>query len=296
MYTISATVGFIGASALRARYSLAYGFSGPLPDNQWQLEAESWITGALASLQDVFVEAANGIPEALEDFRQPPPANETVTLNLCANQKIVSNGYSSFNVLGLSLILILGVAIIILDIGLEPTIAWYQSRKYRKYQLQDQSYGRDEKVAHPLYGAIEWSQTSIMQLQRMAHEESGYGDWSNCNRDVPVTEPGQLIASLDLRKVNHPSLKQKEISSSPGWDNVATFKPWGVRRSETGMDTLVGVVMDEKEAKDRQEDIPEVPPVFHAVSERGKEAEMVDAQMRATTRPKGEGQNWRALR
>jgi hypothetical protein len=195
-YTVAATVDFIGASALRARQSLSYGYSAPLSDNQWQLEAEHLIKGSPASLQDVFFDAANGMPEALEEFRQAPLANETVAQNICANQKIVSNNYSSFNVLGLSLIMALGMIIVMLDIWLEPAVRWFQHRNYRKL-LSIDIQGYERKDRHPMHAAIEWSQTNFLQFQRLAHEEAGYGNWSGCDQNVPVTELGQLLSSLD---------------------------------------------------------------------------------------------------
>lgn len=256
VYTISATVGFIGASALRARYGLSYGYSAALPDNQWQLEAEHWIKGALASLQDVFVEASNGIPEVLEDFRQPPLDTEIVAKNLCVNQKIMSTNYSSFNVLGLSLILSLGLVIIALDMGLEPTVAWWQRRKYAKHLQRNETCDQDQ-ISHPLYGALEWSNTNILQLQRMAQEEAGYGEWSGCDRDVPVTNSGQLLAPLDLRNIGHPQLRLKKPQSTPdSWNEpIISSKPWHVRRSDTGMETLIEETRAEKEGKNSLEDV-----------------------------------------
>jgi hypothetical protein len=227
VYTISATVDFIGAAALRARQSLSYGYSAPLPDNQWQLEVEHLVKGSLASLQDTFVEAANGMPEALEDFRKAPDANDTVARNICANQKIVSNNYSSFNVLGLSLILALGTIIIILDMGLSPVMEWWQRRKYSKLLSCSAQQDSEEEGKHPLHGAIEWSQTSILQLQRLAHEEAGYGTWSGCDHTVPVTEAGQFLGRLDLSDTTHPALVRKE-------EGEKQVKPW---RSNTGMKT-----------------------------------------------------------
>ncbi|KAF2026090.1 hypothetical protein EK21DRAFT_103512 [Setomelanomma holmii] len=284
VYTISATLGFIGASALRARYSLSYGYSGPIPDNQWQLEAEHWIKGTLASLQDVFIEAANGMPAALEDFRQPPAANDTVARNMCVNQKIVSNAYSSFNVLGLSLILGIGVVIIVLDTGLEPSVAWWQRRKFRKRQQLEPELGTDEKETHPLYAAIEWSQTSILQLQRMAHDEAGYGEWSKCDKDVPVTEPGQLITSLNLSNVEYPMLRQKE--ETPVSDRDET---------DTGLETLVeDQAENEKKSK---EDVDEMPPMFHAISERLDErGHGLGVHMHDEPGPEANAEDWRTLR
>ncbi|KAL6708154.1 hypothetical protein ACN47E_003338 [Coniothyrium glycines] len=264
VYTISATVNYIGASALRARYSLSYGYSAGLPDNQWQLEAEHWIKGALASLQDSFIETTNGIPESLDDFREPPLPEETVARNLCVNQKIVSNNYSSFNVLGLSLILVLGVIIIILDMGCEPAVAWWQRRKYTKALSHDpEKSAASDDTRHPLYGALEWSQTNILQLQRLAMEEAGHGDWSSCDNDVPVTEPGQNLASLDLRNLAHPLLQSKSKQVSPATtileENVAPLKSGGVRRSDTGMDTLVEQAAAGKVAKGEIESMPVSP-------------------------------------
>lgn len=243
VYTVNNMVGFIGSSSLLARYGLAYGYQGPLPDNQWQLESEHWVKGTLASLQDTFVTAANGIPESLDAFLAAPAANETVALGMCKNQKIVSTAFSSFNVLGISLILILGSWIIVLDMGLEPTVAWWQRRRYTRHQLNDQFYA-DGKTAHPLYSALEWSHTSTLQLQRLAHEEAGYGTWTACDGDTPVTLPGQQLSALSLGDVKHPVLKRLETprqweAEREEWEGIITAKPWGVKRSDTGLETLV---------------------------------------------------------
>jgi hypothetical protein len=243
MYTMNTMVGFIGSSSLLARYGLSYGYQGPLPDNQWQVEAEHWVKGTLASLQDVFVTAANGIPASLESFRETPNRNETGALSMCRNQKIVSTAFSSFNVLGISLILILGTWIIVLDMGLEPLVAWWQRRRYQKHQLKDQYYG-EGKEAHPLYSVLEWSHTSTLQLQRLAHEEAGYGTWSQCDGSVPVTFPGHQLAPLTLSDVKHPVLKKLRTKSQweadrEEWEEIIAMKPLGVKRSDTGLDTLV---------------------------------------------------------
>lgn len=210
---LSTTVYYVGASALRARYGLSHGFSGPLPANQWQLEVEHLKNGMLASLQDAFVVVANGVPEALEEFRQPPMANESMPRMMCANQKIVSNAYSSFNVMGVCLILIIGTLIILLELGLEPAISWWRRRKYRKHHVLDMECGSNVKSGHPLYSTLEWSQTSVLQLQRLAHESAGYGNWSGCDKTVPVTERGEVLACLDLNESEHPVLQAAKMSS-----------------------------------------------------------------------------------
>ncbi|EAT82077.1 hypothetical protein HBH56_105310 [Parastagonospora nodorum] len=213
MNLFSDAVFYVGASALRARYSLSGAGSGPLPDNQWQIEAEHLQKGCLASLQDAFVLTAHGVPEALEEFRQPPLANETMPKLICANQRITSNSYSSFNMMGVGLILAIGLLIIMLDLGLAPTLAWWRRHKYGKLQLQDAESGIEEKPGHPLNHTLEWSQTSILQLQRLAHEAAGYGNWSGCDETVPVSHRGELLACLDLSDLKHPKYQTRKTTS-----------------------------------------------------------------------------------
>ncbi|KAF2107522.1 hypothetical protein BDV96DRAFT_506035 [Lophiotrema nucula] len=257
-------LGFVGASAIKARYGLSYGYQGPLPDNQWQLEAEFWIKGTLASIQDAFATAANGPPEEMYEFLDQPLKNDTTPWNLCKNQKIVSTKFSSFNVLGISLILLLGIWIIVLDMGLEPTVAWWQRRQYKKHQLRDEYYA-ESKEGHPLYAALEWSHTSTLQLQRLAHEEAGFGTWSACDGDTPVTLPGQRLASLNLTDVKHPELKRLKESPKE-WDAIIASKPWGLRRNDTGMDTLVEESVSDKKEQGVDDEIDGVMGMMSPIS------------------------------
>lgn len=84
--TINLLVGMVGAAALRARYGLALGYQGPLPSNQWQLEAEHWVKGELASIQDAFVRAAGGPPKELLPFLITPEKNDTAANSICRSQ------------------------------------------------------------------------------------------------------------------------------------------------------------------------------------------------------------------
>ena len=160
-----------------------------------------------------------------------------------ANQKIVSNSYSSFNVLGVGLILAIGTLIIILDMGLGPTVAWWQRHKYAKHQAHDTECGTTEKLSGPLYGALEWSQKSILQLQRLAHESVGYGEWSGCDEAVPVTEQGQLLACLDLCDIKHPLFSTRKLSSvSELEEQVLPSRPLSVKQINSGLETLASEI------------------------------------------------------
>ncbi|KAF2003590.1 hypothetical protein P154DRAFT_486179 [Amniculicola lignicola CBS 123094] len=222
MCTMYHLIGLIGTSALHARYKLGYGYQNPLPDNQWQLEAQHWMKGELASLQDAFVRYVNGPPKELDIFLEKPWKTNKAAKTMCRSQMIVSTRYASFNVLGMSLILLLGGFIVVLDMSLEPLIAWSKKRRYQRLLESDQGY---HGVEHPLYPVLEWSATSIMQLQRQAHEQALYGTWEKCDSDVPVTSKGQTLGVLDIEDVKRPVLKYKR------WRMLG--------RSDTGFDTLV---------------------------------------------------------
>lgn len=53
----------------------------------------------------------------------------------------------------------------------------------------------------------EWFSNETLQLQRMAHEELGLGDWEGCTRPgaVPITKNGQFLGTLN-NDAKHPRL------------------------------------------------------------------------------------------
>lgn len=71
------------------------------------------------------------------------------------------------------------------------------------------------------YTQIEWYTNGTLQLQRLAHEENGYGTWSNCDDEVPVTGAGDRLATLDLSDPKHPKLTK--ASSKLVMSTVRTF-------------------------------------------------------------------------
>jgi len=90
MYTISDFFASGGSRALMATYGLNYNIQGPLPSNQWQLEAEHWFKGQLASIQGAFVSVAAGpsTPELERVAVKPPKNNPTYGRfqKMCKNQ------------------------------------------------------------------------------------------------------------------------------------------------------------------------------------------------------------------
>ncbi|KAF2737471.1 hypothetical protein EJ04DRAFT_550620 [Polyplosphaeria fusca] len=193
-FSISGIVDALGISALVARQGLAANMQGPLPSNQWQIEVEHWVGASMASIQGSFVETGNGPAPLYQQFRRAP--NETAEKNMCENQKIMTTKYSSFSVLGVGLILGIGGLIMLLDIFLELLVDYIESRRRRSKGNTKHSYAR-----------VEWNTNTTLQLQRLAHEQVGAGDWKSATWLAhPVTAPGEELAMFDLKREHHPKL------------------------------------------------------------------------------------------
>lgn len=83
----------------------------------------------------------------------------------------------------------LGLLIVILESKLEAIVVWLESRGIIKTPT------------------AEWFSNDTLQLQRMAHEELGLGDWDGCTGPgvIPITKKGQLLGTLD-NDPKHPRL------------------------------------------------------------------------------------------
>ncbi|KAF9636464.1 hypothetical protein BFW01_g7360 [Lasiodiplodia theobromae] len=182
----------LGTRSLLSRFSLYSNVQAPLPEDQWQREVELWHDTVLAFMQESFVAAARGQsedPRMDKLFMEPESAEAK---SVCRNQKIRSTAYVSFSLLGLILILALGFLVIVVAATFEPLVGCIQRR-----------WGK----ARGQYARLEWTATETLQLQRLAHEELGFGGaWTGAAETVPVTAPGELLAMLDVRDLEHPRL------------------------------------------------------------------------------------------
>jgi hypothetical protein len=109
-------------------------------------------------------------------------------------QRFRSSRHYSFSVLGMSIILIVGGIIQLTAFFLDELLALlFKFRRLRN----DEDYN---------YAYAEWQTGSILQLQRLAQEGVGAGAWSGATDLVPVTDPGDSLAVLNLREREHPRL------------------------------------------------------------------------------------------
>ncbi|KAF9636592.1 hypothetical protein BFW01_g7488 [Lasiodiplodia theobromae] len=179
------TVRTLGISALTARQSLHSGTQAPLPPNQWQHEVQHWHDTSLAVLQRQVIELANG------PFDQNiVPLLERPRLDV-EKRKVVNTNYSSFSVLGLSILL--GIGGFINLVGY--TLDWIVEAIQKRYNLD-------------IYSRLEWTTNDTLQLQRLAHEELGLGTWSGKESSYPITMKGERLAVLEVTGPGAPKLSK----------------------------------------------------------------------------------------
>lgn len=103
-----------------------------------------------------------------------------------------STAYANFSIFGLSLIFVIGGIIIITNYLLESFFLDSVFHCFKNRHLEAR------------YQKLEWYMNGTLQLQRLAHEQLGYGDWAKCDSEMPVTESKGPLAVLDLHDPKHP--------------------------------------------------------------------------------------------
>jgi hypothetical protein len=118
---------------------------------------------------------------------------------MCDGQKARSSKHYSFSVLGVAIILCVGGFFMLAAMLLEPIIAglfmlpWFQhNHKWR-------------------YAYAEWQAGSTLQLQRLAYESLGGSTWSNATGTIPVTQPEERLAMLDISNPTHARLMRPSV-------------------------------------------------------------------------------------
>src|SRR5689334_6179766 len=113
--------------------------------------------------------------------------------------------YSSFSILGVGLILAIGGLIMFLDLALEPTLEYITARR-----------SPDKRSPETNYARLEWNASTTLQLQRLAHEQVGAGDWKSSGWfSHPVTAPGEELAMFESKRENHPKLVLGDWADRP---------------------------------------------------------------------------------
>ena len=190
-----------GSKALRASETLNQGIQIPLPDNQWMTEVSTWFAVSMAKLQQRTVQYAIGSSYVPEGLTLVGPINRYQE-NVCKNTKIRSqSGTTSFSVLGVSIILIVGSLLITISLVLSTVMGSIRQKRHWK-----------------AYKSLQWTLDDKLQLQRLAYEEAGQGHWSGGTESVPVTRRGDKLGVPETVDYKHPRLSRVWEQSVSGGD------------------------------------------------------------------------------
>ncbi|KAI0444191.1 hypothetical protein F4803DRAFT_561064 [Xylaria telfairii] len=185
------TLGYQSLDSYKAYLS---GVQTRIAADQWKLDVMSWWNISLALQQASFVDSAFG-PTDPDTNKFKKNATNRGQKSICENQKILSTRYMSMSLFGLYFTYIVGVLVIIVSYLLEPILTYAQRRwRYREYEN------------------LEWISNGTLNLQRLAYDQSGLGNWSNCNDSIPITKANELLGSLDLTDLEHPKLSRSSTS------------------------------------------------------------------------------------
>lgn len=84
------------------------------------------------------------------------------------------------------------------------------------------------------YENLEWISNETLQLQRLAYDESGQGEWSKCTDTIPVTAPDQRLGPLNLSDPEHPRLNHPR---SPRSSKDIPLSPFVIQRPDENNDS-----------------------------------------------------------
>ena len=111
------------------------------------------------------------------------------------------------------IILVVAILIFLIDISLD--------RLFGHVQLQ---------TDWSSYWRLAWKTNGVLQIHRLAHEEMGFGHWTRCLHDVPVTDLDTKLACLSIDDPNHPTLQKQRVQPTSNVAGTAIPDP----EKETG--------------------------------------------------------------
>ena len=152
-----------------------------LPANQWMLEVQGWFDVNLAHIQHSVVEWTTGPSDpTLAAAILQTRTNDTYGSTMCKSQMVHETaGTSSFSLLGVVILFVVGAGIIGLSFVLDTVIAWLQKR-----------FGRGE------IARLSWISDDKLQLHRVLSHELQLGNWEKSEAAVPTTKERHSYLSL----------------------------------------------------------------------------------------------------
>jgi hypothetical protein len=208
----------LGNAGLLASGATGYGQAGSrLYDDQWIRELDHWSSIYWSSVQLTLSRSAVGSGVAARD-QYLTPLPEAMQW-LCNSQVVQRSDYSSFNLLGVVMILCFGTLFLVVNLTLDPAYRFIMSRSSKGHWVSI------------------WRRHYVLQLLTAAFEAMGMGQWLHDDRipttfdpdaftfplgggykdAAPAITPAEEVASLhDLKTPHHAEVSlPSPIPSSP---------------------------------------------------------------------------------
>lgn len=146
--------------------------SAPLPSDHWEAEVRRWMDTTLAVLQragSVWARPPEfDVGPGISSLKYIISPQDVEGQRLCHKIKVRSTSHASLSVLGLGLTLGLSCFLVLWRWILPPLVSMLQLRSGKG-----------------LYKRLEWIETSVFQLQRVAAEGKGIGPWEGKEEVIP---------------------------------------------------------------------------------------------------------------
>ena len=219
---IQLIIGMDGSVMLAGQYAAGDSLGPKLPDDQWIKELNYWFGTFLSGLQleTLHYVTSDGDPSHNKYIQKPTSADESW---MCSSQVVRRGDFTSFSILGISLVLVLGGLIIFINMTLVGTVD-----SFRHTPLGEKTGWR----------TAQWRAADVLQLQKMVFQGRGMGTWKNDMNAVPVTAPGEKLGTplptQDVNEVSLTTFDEPQVGASP-WKRHKYFVKTTTQESE-GLD------------------------------------------------------------
>ncbi|KAK6828327.1 cytochrome p450 protein [Apiospora arundinis] len=167
-----------------------------LPDDQWKQDVIKWWNTILATRQLSYIYTVRGPNEPEFDVMRLHTVNDYEN-TFCKSQKVLSTAHTSFSMFGLCFKFVTGGLIVILSYLLDPIFSCLHTRYH-----------------HKSYQHLEWVANATLQIHRQAEEQIGFSKWRNCTSTIPISQPDDVLSSLDITDPKHPKLRRPANTAS----------------------------------------------------------------------------------
>ena len=180
----------VGNRALLATALATEGASNGLPSDQWIRELNQFFgAGIVASqVQISRFPTGDGYPSSSQNLAPVEPSAQW----MCTNQVIQRDDFTSFRMVGVIIILVVGGAFIVFDLISHPLTNFILKKKAKS------TTGRTKQGS---FQTRNWIYSSRYHAQAYAYRMLGVGNWKT-EGPIPTTEAGEQFETLWTRFEN----------------------------------------------------------------------------------------------